>query len=640
MDLSERGDLTIPAQLYSTEGSERLNIERDGCRLHDPRRVRHTSDGKSVSGTRVFSFREDHTPLELSKYFYSPLPSESSIRLLRVEPGVPNDRLRCSLVAVEVEGSQEYEAVSYAWGVTSQIIQLQCDGKALDISRNLDDALHRLRNPAQARYVWADAVCINQRDLLERQRQVAMMRKIYKNASQVLIWIGRDKHDEAASAFSLATDIATTKGGAVSMVSPRHPDWKCIASLFSRPWFGRLWVVQEITLARRATIFWGDSELEWQELGFVAACIRTLGYQVMQQNPMPGVYNAYLMYRLTQDKESASVFFLRLLTMTRQFQCTDQRDRVYGLLGLPSTDGDPEKGEIFVQPDYTMSRLEVYSTVAAKILRRTDNLFLLSAVQHGPEIATELPSWIPQWDRVFTHTLIPADHSGKMHCASGDVPRQILRPITPTSPLLLRGLLIDTVSTISPVIPGRADTFQTIIELYNIFKGMVSPLLTYPSGHALEQAFCNVLCAGKDWYGEIVSTAAENEAAERQHLADFFAFWRTMLMLPIPPWYLALSEQGDTNRCWEAVLNGVGGRRFFVTQKGYIGIGPPCSAVGDTVVVLFGGTVPFLLRKIGQGQWKDSMWKLVGETYVAGLMHGESIEKMNNGLASEDFTIT
>ncbi|PMD31122.1 hypothetical protein L207DRAFT_385252, partial [Hyaloscypha variabilis F] len=60
-------------------------------------------------------------------------------------------------------------------------------------------------------------------------------------------------------------------------------------------------------------------------------------------------------------------------------------------------------------------------------------------------------------------------------------------------------------------------------------------------------------------------------------------------------------------------------RRFFITEKGYLGLGPGHMEVGDQVTVLFGGKTPFILRKF------EDHFKLIGESYIHGIMEGEVI---------------
>ena len=91
---------------------------------------------------------------------------------------------------------------------------MQCDGKALKVTKNCKQALQNLRT-TQPRTLWVDAVCIDQSLHEERNQQVMMMQKIYKKATRVIIWLGpSSKHlDNAMSAVKLLADVLRTETG-------------------------------------------------------------------------------------------------------------------------------------------------------------------------------------------------------------------------------------------------------------------------------------------------------------------------------------------------------------------------------------------------------------------------------------------
>lgn len=125
-----------------------------------------------------------------SFYQYSPLLVEGSIRLLKLLPGQTNDTIDCTLVQVKLEDGPNYEALSYAWGDPEDKAIVRCDGKIVMVPRNLKDALHRLKLREESRILWADAICINQDDDVEKGPQVGLMARIYGDASKVCVWLG------------------------------------------------------------------------------------------------------------------------------------------------------------------------------------------------------------------------------------------------------------------------------------------------------------------------------------------------------------------------------------------------------------------------------------------------------------------
>ena len=134
---------------------------------------------------------------------YSKLPSPRSIRLLDIASGKASDRVEVSLMAVELDEAPDYEALSYAWGTSSDLVDVFCDSQVVSVTQNLHGALLPLRNPDQTRRVWIDALCINQNDLDERSHRASFMRDIYSRAKHVVVWLGPDEAGRAALATSI-----------------------------------------------------------------------------------------------------------------------------------------------------------------------------------------------------------------------------------------------------------------------------------------------------------------------------------------------------------------------------------------------------------------------------------------------------
>ncbi|KAF2769619.1 HET-domain-containing protein, partial [Teratosphaeria nubilosa] len=123
------------------------------------------------------------------------------IRVLRIEPGVAESPLHCRLEVINLLPDEEeapdsaarrsYEAISYCWGSGEirETIFLN-DQAGFKLSMHLLNALYRLRRPLDTRYVWIDAICINQSDDAERSSQVDQMYQIFGQARHVIIWLG------------------------------------------------------------------------------------------------------------------------------------------------------------------------------------------------------------------------------------------------------------------------------------------------------------------------------------------------------------------------------------------------------------------------------------------------------------------
>jgi hypothetical protein len=166
-----------------------------------------------------------------------------------LEPGRTDAPLQCRLEVVSIDTPGRYEAISYVWGNKEPSGNVICDSKCLQITRNLEDALLQVRLRDCPRVIWADAICIDQRNVDERGHQVKLMQHIYSRADRVLVWLGRDTHHSSARAFALVDMIYRFARKEVTVTDariplPDDPAWQLISNLFDCAWFWRLWVIQ------------------------------------------------------------------------------------------------------------------------------------------------------------------------------------------------------------------------------------------------------------------------------------------------------------------------------------------------------------------------------------------------------------
>ena len=106
---------------------------------------------------------------------YSNLPGDDCFHLLEIQPDKDDRQKFCKLIMRNIlPRAPRYEALSYAWGNTWDKVNITCDGISVWITQNLFDTLHKIRLPNRPRFLWADAICINQEDMEERERQVRL----------------------------------------------------------------------------------------------------------------------------------------------------------------------------------------------------------------------------------------------------------------------------------------------------------------------------------------------------------------------------------------------------------------------------------------------------------------------------------
>jgi hypothetical protein len=136
------------------------------------------------------------------------------------------------------KGTHPYEALSYVWGSPEKLWPISIEGDDLTVTANLHVALSHLRDRFVERLLWVDAICINQTDLKERERQVQSMAKVYAKATRVVVWLGEATldSDQALEQIRAAAEKQSTQS------ETSETALQAILTLLQRPWFQRIWV--------------------------------------------------------------------------------------------------------------------------------------------------------------------------------------------------------------------------------------------------------------------------------------------------------------------------------------------------------------------------------------------------------------
>lgn len=220
--------------------------------------------------------RKEKPPPKYKPETYEPLTRHRGyIRVLRLLPNsVENRSVDCDLVVYSFskdhEVEQPYEAMSWCWGTAkpTAYINIHKDGKvyAKYVPPELLTALKALRLPKVARYLWIDAICINQDNALEKNHQVEMMSEIYGRAKRVCVWLGDgDESSQLALRFIRKEVLQLQNFDELCESERASRKWSALLDLMQRPWFSRRWVVQEISLARRAVVYCGTDKISWRK---------------------------------------------------------------------------------------------------------------------------------------------------------------------------------------------------------------------------------------------------------------------------------------------------------------------------------------------------------------------------------------
>lgn len=286
---------------------------------------------------------------------YRPLNvSRAEIRVLDLEPREEFDGpLRCQLRTVCLDTDPEYDALSWCWGPDQDSTILFVNDQSFPCRPNLENALRSLRDRKVMQTFWADAVCINQSDIDEKSSQIMLMGQIYSKARTVKVWLGEatDDSDEGIDILRQLQHQPNFKQFSPSQI-------QAFVNLIQRPWWTRIWVVQEVLLAQTVVMYCGSTffQLDYGALGRVlrgvvmekAASIeaRVADAQVrgmsderlkLEDDLFQALTNAISSFVMAEHSvKSARTPIATLKTMLQlgPLQATDLRDKVYGCLGM------------------------------------------------------------------------------------------------------------------------------------------------------------------------------------------------------------------------------------------------------------------------------------------------------------------
>lgn len=575
-------------------------------------------------------------------YKYEPLLRKTHIRLLLLNPGAGEDVLVGSIKMVDLDDPEldSFEAISYVWGSHEKDQAILIDGKPLPITMSVREALLQTRLPERPRMLWADSVCINQDDSMEKGHQVFAMGRIYKASRRTLICLGRQSDDEerARDAAALINDVEAMIDAVI-----RDPDFSGGFDTFPRPsendpllvdtrwlsawntlvchvWFDRGWVVQEAALGYDAVIYWAGAQIEWMSLLKVDCWRYWRALPVWPPGPghPKGISNLHSDgFHFRRAKEAGTfvprymdwtiraVTTLSVLQSARFLQLTDPRDRIYAFMALETTDGIMAK--LKLQPDYERPHHEVYYEFARRYIQESSDLEILTHVDHDEESMIEyhdVPSWVPRWD---DKTKLFPIHDHHPDCnpfyLSDQQPRAT--DIIHGSELRLRGVFIGRVHYASRKIAKNfEDPIEEVLTLWwevaTELKNQPGPFRK-PLGFALLDAISLGQSMGEDapW------VEAKSQFARCLDLNNEKDQLRKIIQDPL--------VYGNAYRVSRSAVESSENRRVIALEQGFIGVTSAGAHHGDLCALISGLCTPLVFRPV---PGKPNHFNLVGNAFL------------------------
>lgn len=619
------------------------------------------------NATPAPSYDNFYSPENVSFYEskpYVPLNRHrQEVRQIRLLPGKRDDPVVCELLPPEPLETARYLAISYCAGDPNVTKRVTVNGLDFNAFANLEAALRKCRQdiddydekrpPAP---LWADQICIDQSNPLERAHQVAFMRNIYERAGRVKVWLGDEgrggaglgwlhgqygnildfleplnldpKNQDDEETLGAIDYTCEVIGKALAEDYIHDPDlveaWMGLRDLMYSPWWGRCWVTQELIVSRTAVIMCGDEIMLWDQFriayGVVRAFVRAAWIHALARSRNdPNVeretkhlksliYNwqthiDFMIDQHTEWRKESEIPMKELLQHARRAHSSDPRDRIYAFAGLAASDYG-------IIPNYEASNsvIDAHCHVMKQIVLRDGELEMLSFAQNHIELPPDLPSWTPFWgleaDRLsFATELAP------YHNASGGLrARASFHPDLQGRPdrvLRVAGFIIDQVAIGETNIrPGKSNIGDAIIDwLSTVGTSLDSSSDTsrlYFTGETLTAAILSTIHLGRQ-ESPVPTESVDDVETERRK---------------------ARAELADRHRQEVSTSED---RCFFLSPREFIGVANGMPLHTDLLVVLLGGKVPFILRNVGE------QYTLVGEAYVHGFMDERAIDMWHQG---------
>lgn len=590
------------------------------------------------------------------------------IRLLSIQEALIDEPICCTLEQTTLIDPGSYHALSYCWGDLRNKKRIIINDVSVEVGHNLEAALRQLRSRGYLR-VWIDALCINQDDVEERGLQIRNMRQIYSQAVYVILWLGDDP-DNIADAVKYLFEHGryrwfpgrrfTAVGGLMPCTRGRDKEkqeewdvqrWRIFQSFFEISYWRRVWVIQEIASSGRVKVLFGQIAMDWKSI------TDAISHWKEYSDAVPKAcasykYAAELDYFRTRFKDPRQMTLIEAFQRSYYALATDQRDKIYALLGLTS-DGP----RLVPMPNYQKTFEQVLCDLIRAILAAENSSNTLTpmsfsggsqrgwpwldakALQLWSNFNTILGSPFCSWNPMFSHIPMQRAPNTKGIHAQGLFLGQVCQisshsfhsDISASQPKLGRG---NIQCEMANVIPSNLDLYPSGLP-----AAILHTLCLCQSASAIDPELClNNLWSPKgrkrvpvsiglglkdnrEQWDHInhwlrsnsslrVGSSTLQQWAQSNSTTKYFKYLMRGPGVPFP--------NEEFGYCIEAVDKVLRSEMcFMVTQTGLIGMAPPTMQIGDWVCYVKGFSIPVILRKYKMAfHSTDEDLFVVGGAYV------------------------
>jgi hypothetical protein len=568
----------------------------------------------------------------LQHYRYRPLDrTRKEIRLLILEPGSGADVLRCTLKHAFLDSPPLYETTSYVCGDPYEKSTIILHGREVQVMATSEATLRRMRLHDRPRVLWIDSICIDQNNIGEKGHQVGMMYLIYTKTFQNLIWLGPCDGTTAQSIndgmaailreiahetrdYEIFRELLFTKDNAnhfSKTSSSNAADRLASLQLFESPWFSRLWVVQEASLAPYSICHFGEMDVPLIDVLRLAKWLYYKWFHLPKptDSQSDGLINAESMFNAVDQKyglfyTTDGPIMNNCFWQFGRLGTSNRRDCVFAILGLWQMFTKATVLPDILTPDYTLSVCKVF-TNGTKFAIKESGLGILEMISEPTQAAQDLmlPSWVPVLDQRRDDNCVRPFH-GEFD-VSNSTPMEMFDNIERTNDLVVSGVLLNSITQVMPELAPGMTVRDFQIHMADVER-------SYGEDHveALKTKISVVLIGGAVQFVRVTDQEAlRGYQSLKEHLEEYGTFPGI--------------EHGSSGLYYGSLAEAAYYRAVFHTKDGHTGVGPRCAQPGDVVAILYGCMRPLVMRPLAE----PGTYNLLGTSYVYGIMDGDATRR-------------
>jgi hypothetical protein len=438
-----------------------------------------------------------------------------------------------------------YSALSYIWGdgaLSKTIILNNRIFRVLEsVFAVLEEICHNTKFSSGDSWWWIDSVCISQNDNRERAAQVKLMGRIYQDSYRTIGWLGKcsgntgrvedyaftKRGDEAIKSLHILNDyhyditIRPNPRRAIEIVG-KLVNWKAVEELLLRPWWTRVWTLQEYLLPPTFDFWCARSHISRESLNRAISVVPKIrlepgyGHIINSQSWFP-VWNRRRLFNWYQEKDN-KLPLVALVAHGSDNKATDPKDRIYSVLGLAKRKLD--KGLVLPNYNQSYSASDAYTDLVKAFVEKHNSLDIICYVhifnQKGPSSrrVPELPSWVPDWTaevQPLTMQVMASqgsnacignfrpvhEHKGSKPYAASGTRRPKYKFSEDNKTLKCRGIIVDTIGNMNGTTRQRRHTALSQKKASAILDDLSKTLVIGRKGEYL-----NTPCLPNNFYHE------------------------------------------------------------------------------------------------------------------------------------------